>query len=64
MNKCTVLDQIQGTEEGFTKSLLRKRYAISLIIKGTNQNEFIMCIDRVNDQKPINNSEPRRGSRV
>ncbi len=59
-----VLDQILGKDGGFFKSLLLKRPALLMGIRGTNQNEFIMCMSRVNDRKPIHISEPQRGSRV
>ncbi len=64
MNRCIVLDKILGKEGGFSKSLLLKRHKLSMGIRGTNQNEFIMCISLVNDRKPIKDSEPRRESRV
>jgi hypothetical protein len=63
MNSCIVLDQ-KGKAGGFTKSLLRKRHESSLSIRGTNQNEFIMCISLANDKKPIDISEAQSGTRV
>jgi hypothetical protein len=53
MNRCIVLDQILGKDGGFSKNRLLKRLALSMGITGTNQNEFIMCISQVNDQKSM-----------
>jgi hypothetical protein len=47
MNRCIVLDQILGKEGGYSKTLLLKRHAVSMDIRRTNQNEFIMCMTSI-----------------
>ena len=53
MNRCIVLGQIQGKEGGYSQTLLLKRRAALMDMRGINQNEIIMCISRVNDRKQI-----------
>jgi hypothetical protein len=62
MNRCSVLGQIQGKAGGY--SLLLKRHEASMDMRGLNQNEIIMRISRVNDQKQIHISQPQRRSCV
>ena len=64
MNRCIVLGQVQGKEGGYSQTLLLKRRAALMDMRGINQNEIIMCISRVNDRKLIHISQPERRSRV
>ena len=59
MNRCIVLGKIQGKAEGYSQNLLLKRHAASMYMRGLNQNEIIMRISRVNDQKQIHISQPQ-----
>ncbi len=64
MNRCNVLDQKQGKEGGYSQTLLLERHAVAMDMRGSKQNEIIMCISRVNDRKQIHFSEPQRRSYV